>query len=209
MEMMQFFESTIMSDSTLHAAHLISVPRRTFLAYDKRVDSNKIIRGLGLKTLAPVTTSKLASFLSILLSDSVEEQVLVQSLTISGLEKIEMNENDVYFAEMLAFERMVLFENSPIEFESLAKLVTTASGAAIGTYAGFVLAGPTPLLLVAVPAGMILFGAAKGVADALEQGLRERLLKFLRGREVKARRDTKGKIYQGKISKAKTSRKSG
>jgi hypothetical protein len=36
-------------------------------------------------------------------------------------------------------------------------------------------------LLITVPAGMIICGAAKGIADALEDGLRDRLMRFLKG----------------------------
>ena len=83
---------------------------------------------------------------------------------------------DTIFGEKAAFDNLMPFERSPIELESLGKLVVSATGAGIGAYAGFVLAGSTPFLLVAIPAGMIICRAAKGIADALEQGLREKLL---------------------------------
>jgi hypothetical protein len=64
------------------------------------------------------------------------------------------------------------------------RYAASTTGAGIGAYVGFVLTGPAPtaLLLISVPAGMIICGAAKGIADALENGLRDRLLRFLRGK---------------------------
>jgi hypothetical protein len=184
--MLQTFESTILSDSTKHSAHLLVVPKRTFLWQDQHVDANRIIQSLGLGEVMEVQPSHLVFSLSILLSDKTAEQESVKRLNESLCNPLntELDPVDVTFAERVAFERMIPFEQSPIEMESLVNLVTSATGAGLGAYAGFVVFGsspPSPLLFVAVPAGMILFGAAKGIADALEQGLRERLLKLLRG----------------------------
>ena len=83
------------------------------------------------------------------------------------------------FAETLAFGEVVPFELSPLGAESLAGVVLKGGGIAAGAAVGIASGGPTPLLLITVPAGMILCGAAAGVAAALEQGLRQRLLRRL------------------------------
>jgi hypothetical protein len=44
--------------------------------------------------------------------------------------------------------------------------------------------GTGPLLFITVPAGMVIFGAAKGIGKALEEGLYERLVTWLRGEKV-------------------------
>ena len=183
MEMLQTFESTLMSGSTAHAAHLLVVPARTFLCHDLSVHAETIIQSLGLEKVKQTQPAHLVFPLSVLLSNKIANQDTIERLTEAIYKplEIEVDAADVAFAEKVAFERMIPFEQSPLEMESLANLVTSATGAGIGAYAGFVLFGSSPLLFVAAPAGMILFGAAKGIADALEQGLRERLLKFLRG----------------------------
>src|SRR5262245_51923621 len=94
---------------------------------------------------------------------------------------------DMRFAEVIAFDEVVPVEHSPLKAEALATLVTKATGAGLGAFAGFVAFGASPLLLVTVPAGMIICGAAKGVADALESGLRERLMELLRGKKATKR----------------------
>ena len=83
------------------------------------------------------------------------------------------------FAEYLAFSPVIPFEASPLEAASLAGMLTSASGMSAGAAAGFLAAGPTPLALVTVPAGMIIGGAAAGVARALEEGLRSRIMRRL------------------------------
>jgi hypothetical protein len=48
MEMLQTFESTILSDSTDHAAHFLVVPERTFFTQDRPVLADSLIQSLGL-----------------------------------------------------------------------------------------------------------------------------------------------------------------
>jgi len=91
--------------------------------------------------------------------------------------------DDSKFAELICFDTAIPFENSPLSAESLAKLVTHASGPAIGAFVAFVICGSTPLLFVAVPAGMLICGAAKGVATALEEGLKKKLENWLKPRK--------------------------
>jgi len=90
----------------------------------------------------------------------------------------------------------------------LATLVTRATGAGLGAYIGFVAFGAaSPFLFVTVPSGMIICGAAKGIADALEHGLRDRLTAWIRGRAAKssaagkqqAKRRRSGESVEGSI----------
>jgi hypothetical protein len=63
---------------------------------------------------------------------------------------------------------------------SLADIATKASPTAVGVYIGYEAAGGhTPLLLLTVPAGMIICGAAGGLARGLEEGIREKIKKML------------------------------
>ena len=82
-------------------------------------------------------------------------------------------------AREMTYAPMVPFEMSPFGLESLLAIVAKGSGVTIGAGVGIVAAGPTPLLLITVPAGMIIGGAAFGVGQALQVGLRSRLLKLM------------------------------
>jgi len=79
-----------------------------------------------------------------------------------------------YFSELLR-EPVIVIEQSPPTLASLGDLLKQSSGgAAIGAYIGFqIVTGP--MLLIAVPAGMIICGAASGIAAGLQQWLRERI----------------------------------
>jgi hypothetical protein len=79
----------------------------------------------------------------------------------------------------VTFGDVVPVELSPLGAESLAGVLTKAGGGAVGLVVGVASSGGTPLLLLTVPAGMILCGAAAGIASALEQGLRRALLRKL------------------------------
>lgn len=91
------------------------------------------------------------------------------------------HEGDIFyrFAEYLSYADIVPFASSPLELHSLASIAATASPLGIGAAVGFAVFGSSPLLLVGVPAGIIICGAAAGVSRALEEGLRERLLGLL------------------------------
>lgn len=79
------------------------------------------------------------------------------------------------FAQALAYEPLVPFESSPLKAQSLSGLTLASSGAvgALGAIDGH------PLLLLYLPAGIILCGAAKGVGEALQIGLRTKLLHLM------------------------------
>jgi hypothetical protein len=80
------------------------------------------------------------------------------------------------FATYVTNSRVVPFERSPISMESIVQIVKASGGAGIGATVGLLAGGGTPLMLVTVPAGIILCGAATGIASALEEGLRLRVL---------------------------------
>jgi hypothetical protein len=86
------------------------------------------------------------------------------------------------FAEYLALAPIVPFEESPLIGSSLGAIFATGSAVGTGTAIGFIVAGgPTPLLALTVPAGIIICGAAVGVAEGLQAGLRHRLTRLIGG----------------------------
>lgn len=84
------------------------------------------------------------------------------------------------FTTRAAMEPFVPMENSPLEAQSLVSIVSRSSlGGGTGAVAGLVTTGSEWALLVSVPAGIILCGAAQGIAAALDQGLRYHLLRIM------------------------------
>jgi len=69
-------------------------------------------------------------------------------------------------------ESEVIIERSPIEGVSLASIIGNATYISLGTYVGAAIAGSTPwLMCITVPGGIILMGAAFGIAKGLSAGL--------------------------------------
>ena len=84
------------------------------------------------------------------------------------------------FATRAAMEPFVPMENSPLEAQSLVSIVSRASlGGGAGAVAGLVTSGSVWAVLVSVPAGIIICGAAQGIGAALDQGLRYHLLRLM------------------------------
>ena len=74
-------------------------------------------------------------------------------------------------------------------------MFSEAGGVGVGTYAGWVIAGGAgPMLFVWVPAGMLLFGLATGIAMGIQNGLRDRIYNAIMGKKgnVRGKRDVRG-----------------
>lgn len=63
-------------------------------------------------------------------------------------------------------------------------MFSEAGGVGVGTYAGWVIAGGAgPMLFAWVPAGMLLFGTAAGIAMGIQEGLRKRICNVIMGKK--------------------------
>ena len=95
------------------------------------------------------------------------------------------------FVEHLAYDKVVPFEESPLSLASLATIAnagTKAGAVGIGFAVGLVAGYGSAFVLVTVPAGIILCGAAIAVAKALQEGLTPRLTSLIKGEPMKRSR---------------------
>jgi len=84
------------------------------------------------------------------------------------------------FARYLAGADLLPFRSSPLLGESIVNLLQRFSpGTGVGAVMGYYLSPHAPLILLTVPGGMIIGGAAYGVASAIERGLHDRVLKLI------------------------------
>jgi hypothetical protein len=84
------------------------------------------------------------------------------------------------FAEYLTFAKVVPFEGASLSAESLGNVLTVQGRGEAGYMYHEV--AKTPLLAVAIPSGMVICGSAPGMMQALESGLRQRLIEFIKSR---------------------------
>lgn len=76
------------------------------------------------------------------------------------------------FSTYVAYARIIPFETSPLGAESLATIASSSAKArtvAMGATVGYFAAGTTPLLLITVPLGIVLCGAAVSFAKWLDE----------------------------------------
>jgi hypothetical protein len=90
------------------------------------------------------------------------------------------------FAEYLTFARVIPFEQPSLSAESLGNILTAQGRGEAGYMYHEVT--KTPLLAVAIPAGMVICGSTPGMIRALEAGLRQRLIELVKSRS-RERRD--------------------
>ena len=130
----------------------------------------------------PLNASELPyAIASLLLRDEPEDVAQHFDLVRKRLPVfIEDHPQVLEFAEHVTFANVIPFEHSPLSGEALARLLSARSGAGIGVGVALMVAGgPTPLLFLTVPAGMIICGSAKGIADGLEEGFRQKVRRLM------------------------------
>ena len=180
----QIHETTIADTASGLSAHLVAVPARSLGGSSYRLQGSEgPFETLGLLRIADVPFGGVArSLAACLVSDDVEtfEQKVHQ-----GFEE-ETNHSGVQlpepfvFAEYLTFARVVPFEQPSLSADSLGNILT-AQGHGEAGYMYHEETG-TPLLTVAIPAGMVICGSAPGMIRALESGLRQRLMELVKSR---------------------------
>jgi len=180
----QIYETTIADSASDLSAHFVTVPARSLggESYLFR-GSDGPLETLGLLRIADVPFGGVArSLAACLLSDDAEE---FQRRFHQGFEE-ETSHSSVrlpkpfVFAEYLTFARVVPFEQPLLSADSLGNILT----AQVHGEAGYMYHEATgiPLLAVAIPAGMVICGSAPGMVRALEAGLRQRLIEFIKSR---------------------------
>ena len=183
MAITQYFETTLLDAEADLSAGVLVVPTRSFRDAGFASSPEDLIGALGMGIIGQIEPGWLVRSVATILAYPHDVEA-VSDLPVAIRGDFSSNIPTVSaqhyrFAEYLTMARVVPFENSPLSAESIGNIVS-ASGVGLGAYAGFVVAGGTPLIFVLVPAGMLLFGASAGLAQALEQGMRERVLDFIR-----------------------------
>jgi hypothetical protein len=187
MTLIQTFETSISNKSGEYAGRFIIVPRGAMAVNKASWEIDTLKKMLNLSILEPIYPLNLSRAVASLL------RARETGYDVMGYYKDAINapsevlrelfgEELLSFVEQLCFFDLVPLEESPFDLEPFAKLFTKASKAsALGAFAGWVIAGGTVWILVTMPACMIIFGAASGIAQGLEEGLRVRIGNWLKG----------------------------
>lgn len=176
----QVHETTLSDGESGLSAHFVVVPARS--AGGGSYLFRGLLEKLGLLRLADIPAGRVVhSLAACLVSEDVEDFLR----RFDGLFEEESRHGSVglpahfAFAEYLTFARVIPFEWSPppaadSSADSLGNILT-AQGRGQAGYMYYEDTG-TPVLFVAVPAGMVICGSSRKVSEALEAGLRHRIL---------------------------------
>src|SRR5215212_4140023 len=180
----QVYETTIADTTSDLSAHFVTVPARSLGGRSYLYQgSDWPLETLGLLRIADVPFGSVArSLAACLLSDNVED----------FLRRFEQGFADVtrhssvqvpkpfVFAEYLTFARVIPFEQPSLSADSLGNILTAQGHGEAGYM--YHEETRTPLLAVAIPAGMVICGSAPGMIRALGSGLRQRLMELVKSR---------------------------
>ena len=183
----QVYETTIADTASDLSAHFVTVPTRSLGGGSYRFEgSDGPLETLGLMRIADVPFGGVArSLAACLLSDDVEEFLrrFEQGFEdVTRHSSVQLPESFV-FAEYLTFARVIPFELTSLSADSLGNILTAQGHGEAGYM--YHEETRTPLLFVAIPAGMVLCGSASGMIRALESGLRQRLMELVKSRSGK------------------------
>jgi len=180
----QIHETTIADTASDLSAHFVTVPARSLggTSYLFRGPDGPL-ETIGLLRIADVPFGGVArSLAALLVSEDVEE--FLRRFERGFEEETRHASTELpkpfAFAEYLTFARVVPFESPSLAADSLGNILT-AQGQGEAGYMYQEETG-TPVLAVAIPAGMVICGSATGMARALESSLRQRLMDLVRSR---------------------------
>jgi hypothetical protein len=187
----QLFETTVVDSGSENQARFISVPRRSLahtdlLPPEDTVDPNlsertaALLEVLGLRQVTRLREFRLVEVIAMCLA-AERSQELTDQLAEGRFLQFDQFSDLADFAQAITFTPVVPFEQSPLDLSSVTTILGKASGIGLGAYVGLVVGAGTPLIFLTVPTGMLLCGAAAGVAKALHDGLYERLVRIIRG----------------------------
>jgi hypothetical protein len=189
MTITRFYEVTIADDTNPNLlAHVFSVPTQSLGdGYLPERPDVFLLEDLGVDDLIPIQPGNLVPALAVCFEEPQDSLRLLRPYDYFQ-RRMRFSESIspdyLAFAEYITLAPLVPFEQSPLTGVSLGTIFATGSIGVIGASLGLVLAGgPTPLLFITVPAGLIVCGAAMGVAEGLQQGLRRRLTRAIGGPE--------------------------
>ena len=180
----QIYETTIADTTSDLSAHFVTVPARSLGGSSYLYQgSDWPLETLGLLRIADVPFGGVArSLAACLVSDDVEEFLrrFEQGFEQETRHSSAQLPKPFVFAEYLTFARIIPFEQPSLSADSLGNILTAQGHGEAGYMYHEVTR--TPLLTVAIPAGMLICGSAPGMTRALESGLKQRLLEFVKGR---------------------------
>jgi hypothetical protein len=180
----QMYETTIADTTSDLSAHFVTVPARSLGGSSYLYQgSDWPLETLGLLRIADVPFGGVArSLAACLVSDDVEEFLrrFEQGFEEETRHSSAQLPKPFVFAEYLTFARVIPFEQPSLSADSLGNILTAQGHGEAGYM--YHEETRTPLLAVAIRAGMVLCGSAPGMIRALESGLRQRLMELVKSR---------------------------
>jgi len=164
----QWFTSELLDRDTGLGVEFISV------RLGETPDVYAIARDLELQDVSRVSTDE-GELDAVSLHDAVRAVILGDAQQSGLFSPDELLDASELFRDYVLREPVVPVRSSPL---SLAALAALAGKAGAGVAIGFATGGPTPLLMITVPAGIVFVLVATGAGRGLSDGLRYRIRRW-------------------------------
>jgi hypothetical protein len=195
LNILQIYESTIVDSESDLSAHFITVPARSLGgdSYLFQGPDNPLYE-LGLFRLADVPLGGVVrSLAACLVSEDVED--FMRRFDEGFNEELEQPSirppAHFGFAEYLTFARVVPFEWPSLSVDSLGNILAAQGHGEAGYM--YYKHSNTPVLVVAIRAGILICGSTLKLVRALDTGLRTRILELVKARSGGEQRGVEGR----------------
>jgi hypothetical protein len=183
-DVVQLYETEIRDPDNEIGVRFATVPARSLAEPDACADPYRAMELLELEQLSsPLSSSLLPYAIASILQRENDPSGAVEHLGLALTHREQFTQDHpelLAFAEYVTYANIIPVEHSPLGADSLGSILASGSGAGIGAAVGVMVAGgPTPLLFVTVPLGMILCGSAKGIGEGLGEGFRHKIRKIM------------------------------
>lgn len=183
MRLGQTYETTLVSHDNQYAVRIISIPARAIHEAYRNIldDLARATEAFDGQLMQPIPS---LMRLPVAVSAIVENPSDARYAVFRMLSAIEHPQTDTFsssilaFAEQISYAELIPFETSPISLHTLADIASY--GATTATSVGLVAITHNPWLLITVPTGIVLCGAAQGVSKGLKTGLEYWTLRLLK-----------------------------
>jgi hypothetical protein len=184
MDVVQLYETEIRERSNEIGVRFATVPARSLAEPVACADPQRAMQLLEFEPLSsPLSSSVLPYAIASILQRDNDPGGAGELLGLALTYREEFTQDHpelLAFAEYVTYANVIPVEHSALGADSLGSILASGSGAGIGAAVGVMVAGgPTPLLLVTVPLGVILCGSAKGIGEGLGEGFRHKIRKIM------------------------------
>ena len=180
MEIVPFYQTTVIARESDLAAQLVVVPRQSMKSSAISQDPVAVRDLFGIASFYEIPSPRFLPYAIASVLSQGEAGAAIEQFGQLVEGTAHSDEEVLRFAEYVAFARLTPLKESPLAEVPLASILEEPTVLGVGLLVGIAAAGGlTPLVMLTVPAGIVLVGAADALAKEFPELVRGAIRKLL------------------------------